>query len=355
MCQGTTTPCANCERMQQQLEAMQQQLQQQQQALAALLEEIRQLKEKLAAKSKDSSTSSKPPSSDIVKPGKDSAATESSPRRGGGQPGHPKHQRTAFPPEELTGGSHTYEMTHCPSCHTPVVPANQLPRIVQQIELLQPPLEITEHRALPYWCPQCCRIHFAALPGDVELGGLMGPRLTAVIAFLKGVCHASYATVRKYLRDVLRIQVSRGLLNKVIAKVTAALEEPYEDILARLPGEPLLNTDETGHKDNGERWWTWCFRASLYTLFKIDPRRSADVLIEVLGREFEGVLGCDYFSAYRRYMRECDVLVQFCLAHLIRDVKFLMTLPGEQDKAYGKRLRDALKRLFEVIHQTDKV
>src|SRR5438132_12167236 len=179
MCQGTTTPCANCERMQQQLEAMQQQLQQQQQTLAALREEIRELKEKLAAKSKDSSTSSKPPSSDIVKPGKDSAATESSPRRGGGQPGHPKHQRTAFPTEELTGGSHTFEMTHCPSCHTPVVPTNQLPPIVEQSDLLPPPMESTEHLALPYSCPQCSRIHFADLPGDLELGGPMSLRLTA--------------------------------------------------------------------------------------------------------------------------------------------------------------------------------
>jgi transposase len=47
------------------------------------------------------------------------------------------------------------------------------------------------------------------------------------------------------------------------------------------------------------------------------------VLMEVLGKEFDGVLGCDYFSAYRRYMRECNILIQFCLAHLIRDVKYL--------------------------------
>jgi hypothetical protein len=41
-----------------------------------------------------------------------------------------------------------------------------------------------------------------------------------------------------------------------------------------------------------------------------------------LGEEFNGVLGCDYFSAYRRYQREFGVPLQFCLAHLIRDVKF---------------------------------
>jgi transposase len=109
--------------------------------------------------------------------------------------------------------------------------------------------------------------------------------------------------------------------------------------------------DETGHKRNGQQHWTWCFRAGLYTLFKIDPTRSADVLIEVLGSEFDGVLGCDYFSAYRRYHREFGIVLQFCLAHLIRDVKYLTTLPDPRDRAYGESLRESLRDLFAVIHR----
>jgi transposase len=66
-------------------------------------------------------------------------------------------------------------------------------------------------------------------------------------------------------------------------------------------------------------------------------------------------LGCDYFSAYRRYMREFGVLLQFCLAHLIRDVKFLTTLPDKQQVAYGERLREGLRRLFGVIHQREQL
>ncbi len=77
------------------------------------------------------------------------------------------------------------------------------------------------------------------------------------------------------------------------------------------------------------------------------------MLIEVLGKEFDGVLGCDYFSAYRRYQREFGVLLQFCLAHLIRDVKFLTTLPDLRERAYGERLREALRQLFAVIHQRE--
>jgi transposase len=126
-------------------------------------------------------------------------------------------------------------------------------------------------------------------------------------------------------------------------------------LFERLPGEPVLNIDETGHKENGQRFWTWCFRAQLYTLFRIDKSRGSKVLVEVLGEEFNGVLGCDYFSAYRKYMREFDVLVQFCMAHLIRDVKFLLTLPGRDNRVYGQRLRDALRDLFAVIHRREKL
>jgi len=40
------------------------------------------------------------------------------------------------------------------------------------------------------------------------------------------------------------------------------------------------------------------------------------VLLEVLGEEFNGTIGCDYFSAYRQYMRSSEnVTVQFYLAH----------------------------------------
>jgi transposase len=49
------------------------------------------------------------------------------------------------------------------------------------------------------------------------------------------------------------------------------------------------------------------------------------------------------------------VLLQFCLAHLIRDVKYLTTLPDARDRAYGERLREALRCLFGVIHRREEL
>src|SRR5262249_25910724 len=149
--------------------------------------------------------------------------------------------------------------------------------------------------------------------------------------------------------------ISRGELSKIITKVSDALAAPYEELLLLLPNEPLVNADETGHKCNGKPWWTWCFRAELYTLYHIDPHRSADVLMDILGKEFKGILGCDYFSAYRRYLRECGVILGLCRARLIGDVKFLPPRPGGGDRRYGEDLRAALKELFEVFHQRQRL
>jgi transposase len=338
------TTCPNCQRLQRRVAALQAQLQ-------ALQDTVRQLQEELARLRKDSSTSSKPPSSDLVKPPPPPPSAGQERRPAGGQPGHPRQQRPLLPPELLNGGAHWHRLERCPTCGHGLQAIGAAPRVVQQLDIEPAPVRVAEHRALAGYCPHCQRLHYAPLPAVIERGGLVGPHLTALIAYLKGACHASYSTIRKFLRDVLRVTISRGQLAKVVGKVSRALDQPYQELLERLPAEARLNVDETGHPDRGERWWTWCFRAGLYTLFKIDPTRSGDVLLEVLGAEFNGVLGCDYFSAYRRYLRECGAVVQFCLAHLIRDVKFLTTLPDARDRAYGERLRAALRALFGVIHR----
>jgi transposase len=328
--------CPGCQCLRQQLQAME--------------GRVRQLEEALAAARKNSTTSSKPPSSDLVKPPRRDAAPDGEHRPAGGQPGHPKYERAPFPPEQAHD-TFDYHVEVCPDCGHALRPTGFAPRVIQQVELQDLAWRVAAHRQHEAYCRCCRKVYHGVLPGHVAKGGLLGPRLTALVAFLKGACHASFSTVRKFLRDVLRLTISRGQLAKVVAKVSEALRQPYEELLDQLPLQQRLNVDETGHKNGKALFWTWCFRAQLYTLFRIEPSRSADVLIKVLSAEFTGVLGCDFFSAYRRYMRECDIVVQFCLAHLIREVKYLTTLPDPRAAEYGERLRYALRALFGVIHE----
>jgi transposase len=311
--------------------------------------EVSQLRVELAAAKKNSSNSSKPPSSDFVKKPKDEL-TDGKKRKRGGQPNHPRHQRPPFADDDVDYTD--LHCSHCPDCHGPVVPSKQPPKVMQQVDLMPSSelISVVGFRSHACWCRKCKQVHYAPIDAGTRRAGLVGPRLTAMIAYLKGGCHCSFSTIRKFIRDVLQINVSRGYLAKLIAKASASLQGAYDVLAQQLPSEARLNVDETGHKDYKTSMWTWCFRASLFTLFKIDQSRGSDVLIRMLGEDFNGVLGCDYFSAYRKYMKDFGVLVQFCLAHFLRDVRFLVEHPNTRTQAYGRRVLDRLRALFAVIH-----
>jgi len=67
---------------------------------------------------------------------------------------------------------------------------------------LDVPLEIHEHRSHPSWSPIVARR--ITPPPDLDRARRpRWPRLTTVIAYLKGVCHASFSTIRKFVRDVI--------------------------------------------------------------------------------------------------------------------------------------------------------
>ena len=338
--------CAYCERLSKKIEHLEKRL--------------AELEAKLARAEKHSGNSSKPPSSDIVNPRlkksgtrKADKSSDSTPRKQGAQPGHERHERTPFTPEEIdTSWIHYY--TGCPCCGGQLIDTDLPEKVMQHVEIEALPIRVEEHRRPTQRCTRCERLHCAPWPEDLKRAGLVGPRLTALIGFLKSACHMSFGSIRKYLRDVVGVKISRGQLRKLVAKVADSVADPYEQLVALLPGEKYLNVDETGHKENGRRLWTWCFRAALFTVFKISPSRGSQVLEEVLGAEFNGVLGCDYFSAYRKYMKDFNVVVQFCLAHFIRDVKFMAEHPNKKNRQHGQRLLELLRKLFRTIHRREE-
>src|SRR3954452_452868 len=95
--------CPECPRLQARVDALEAELDDLKQVVA-------QLGRQLAAARKDSSTSSKPPSPDIVKPPKPPPPQGQDKRRIGGQPGHPKHERAAFPPEAINAGAFDHRL-----------------------------------------------------------------------------------------------------------------------------------------------------------------------------------------------------------------------------------------------------
>jgi len=216
----------------------------------------------------------------------------------------------------------------------------------------------TEHRARLYRSQITGEVIAAPLPQDVRLAGLVGPRLTAFLAFQKGACHMSYTSIQTFLGDVFGLPLSTGQIAKIIQKASVALGPSHAELEAALPGQSMINIDETGHPENGKKLWTWGFHvpgSRGFTWFHIDPSRSTKVLYEFLGETFSGVIGCDYYSVYRKFLDETDAVMQFCWAHLIRDVKFLTTLSDPVTRRYGQKLLTKIKCLFRIWHRRDQM
>ena len=321
-------------------------------AVAPLQKRIAELEQEIARLKKNSSNSSKPPSSDIVKPPKKTVKRMKGKRRKGAQKGHPRHERTAFTKEELDYQI-TYEMEGLdPKEWEPLDEWD----VVQQIELKESPVEIAEHRARRYRHRLSGEVLSTGLPEEIKAAGLIGPRLSAYIAFLKGACHMSYTNIQTLLADVYGVHVSTGQIAKITTrKVSAALAAPYEELRAALPEEGNLGIDETGHKDDGQQNWTWCFRARSFILFHIAASRGSEVLEQMLGTAFDGVINCDYFSAYRKFMKDSSAIMQFCLAHLIRDLKFLAEQNDKVTRNWAQRMLQGFEELFGLIHRREEL
>jgi transposase len=317
--------------------------------VAELLKVNAELADKVAKLSKNSSNSSKPPSSDIVKPAK--IKQSDGLRRQGGQHGHHGVNRQPFEPEQI---DHTIPL-YANSCDCGYAgngnPIKE-PKVQQTVELSDKPLIITEYHMYGFICPKCGRVVWAKLPAGVIEGQLFGLRLQTLVGYMKGSLHASYSGLESFFSEILNINVARSHLCNIINRLNDALAAPYEELQDHIPTEPVLNIDETGWKDKGDKYWAWVFCTPILSFFYIAKSRSSKVLEEILGKTYGGTIVSDFFSAYVKYANR---LQQFCLAHLIRDIKFLMTLPNEADNRFGQALLIEFKRLFHFWHQREKI
>lgn len=322
---------------------------------------IAELEAQLAAANKNSRNSSKPPSSDITKPNGKKRGGSRKRRDIGGQKGHPKNESNlTIDDADHVVAYHAHQLPE--NLELELVPAPGLePRTLFQHELVDKPVELTAHVSYPYLNPETGEVVYASFPREVEAAGILGPRLTAFVACLKGGIHASYTGTEKVL-GFLGADVCRATICNKIKKVTAALGFAHGELLAALPTQDYMNIDETGHKDHPfdkptdhKKHWIWVFAAPFFTVFKIFGSRSTDALREVLGKDCAAIIGADFYSAYKCFMKEANIKVQFCWAHLIRDIKFLAESSDKVTANYGDRLLELCRKIFRLQHQRDEL
>ena len=320
--------------------------------LEAQAARIAELELALAKAKKDSTTSSKPPSSDITKPQpKKTPGRRKKPKRGG-QPGHERQLREPLPPERVDE-TIDYEIPDEEIQRLGLTPTGEY-EIIQHIELPEAPVRVTDHRLTVYEDAE----GNVYLPNPPELKGpIFGPRMLAMIGWLKSVGHLSYSNIEAWMEDVLQVPVSRGYLAKLCTgTISESLADAYEELIEAIPRQDQLGSDETSHKDNGVKYWIWCISSAAFSVFYIAKSRSRAVLEKLVGAEFSGYLNFDYFSANCSFAWDYWIKAQYCWAHLIRDIRFLKEKhPDEETRVWAEQLLDRSRRLFSAWHRRDEM
>jgi transposase len=339
------------ERLSREVEKLRQELIERDKKIADAEKQIADLERKLGLRRQNSTTSSKPPSSDGLagEQRQRGSRRKKSRRKPGGQPGHRGHWRGLAPLSRVDRVIELFppKCRHCDSCLSRRMSREGEPRRHQVTEL--PPIEahITEYQCQCVVCPECGKATQAELPPEAQ--SHFGPQLTALIAYLTVVCRMPRRMVRELLEQVLAIPLSLGSIQNSWEEASEAVAEPCAELGKQLPHEPVVNSDETGYRTSGEKRWMWALVTANFVFYKIAASRGAEVLVELLGEVFAGILCSDRCASYLKYQKGKG---QFCWAHFKRNILGIQEIGKTTDAE--RFCRDALAlhaRLFRLWHR----
>lgn len=329
------------EEMQQIVPQLQQQIERQQKQIEQQQKRINQLEEQIG---KNSRNSSKPPSSDppnVKKP----PPKEKGKRKQGAQPGHKGHGRKLKPPEEVTRFV-VSKPSECEKCGTLLLGEDLQPHRHQVCEL--PPIEpeIIEYQAHALTCLCCGHKNRAPWPGEMPAGSF-GSRVQGLIGYLSGRFSISRRDVQEMMTAIFQVEISLGAVSAQEANLSAALERPVRQAQNYVQQQAQINTDETSWEKNHQRQWLWTAATEWVTVFLVVATRGADGFKQLMGAEFDGIIGSDRWSAYNWLNATRR---QLCWAHLLRDFQAFVDRKGES-AVIGQALLKQAIAMFDLWHR----
>ncbi len=148
-------------------------------------------------------------------------------------------------------------------------------------------------------------------------GGTTGEGLGGDLKHRLGV---SYGKVSEVLNDTFGLQVSRSGWCQADQKLARTAQPVYAELVEAIRQCSVVNADETGWRIGTLAAWLWVFTHQEVTVYAIRDNRSSEVVIDILGEEFQGILTTDCYLAYDdRKLKEW--LKQKCVGHLLKDLK----------------------------------
>jgi transposase len=241
------------------------------------------------------------------------------PKRPGRKPGHAPNRRAAPPPDQVDRTVEVPLPEACPRCGSPLGAPPPAVHDQYQIDLPEPRAVVTRFRVPVAVCP-ACRVRIQGRHPEQTSDALgaasvqFGPRLLGLAADLKHRVGVSYRKTAGLLLTLTGLVITASALARSGHRLRRHAQATYDRLVEAARHSAVQHVDETGWKICGRSAWLWVFADADVTLYRIRSSRAHDVVVEVLGEDFSGVLVSDCFLAYD----PLPFAKQKCLAHLLR-------------------------------------
>jgi len=201
---------------------------------------------------------------------------------------------------------------------------DQQPARHQVTELPRMEPQVIEYRRHSLTCIGCGAKTKAEWLADMPRGSF-GPRVQATAGYLAGRMGSSQRDVEETLESVFRVEMGVGTVPALEQAVSEALAEPVQEAQAYVQQQTGVNMDETSWRQKGKRVCLWEAVTALVTVFVIIGSRSRKAAQQVIGADFQGVVGSDRCWAYNWLE---TLQRQLCWAHLKRDFQAFVDRGG---------------------------
>lgn len=178
----------------------------------------------------------------------------------------------------------------------------------------------------------------------------LGPDAQALTAQLNKESGLPYGKIRSLFRTAFGISVSRGGAAQVVLRVAERLDPAYQHIFAIVRRSRVVYPDETGWKVGGRLRWLWTFVTRTATAYVIRASRGAEVVSEVLGDFYRGVMGHDGWAPYDQFILAEH---QQCLAHLFRRCEDLLSTATRGAVRFPRDFKALLKAALDLRDRRD--
>lgn len=259
--------------------------------------------------------------------------------------GAPRGHRgaTRILPEPTESEEHFID--RCPHCNEILgKPFDIEERIIEEIPEPQP-IRVIKHIIAHYNCKNCGKI---TAPIDLPQEGNLGKNLLAQTAIIR---YEDRLPIRKVMNTLNRqygLALAHTSILNMIQRVVQKVRNKYHQLTLNIRNAFNVCIDETGIKVFGKQFWIWIFTTASDTFFVIRKSRHCKVVDEVLGENFEGIINCDGWQAYKTYKTKNEkVLIQRCWAHALREVKAIAEKYSETE-ALHKWFKDIFGKIYKT-------